>query len=119
MLNSKNPNKPSTSDPQLMDPYTELLHLPPGVRPPHLYQLLEIEMFCPHPEQIEHAARKQFRKIKPFEEHPDRQIRNRIQDVLTHIATARVILTDPEQKQERSEERRGGKEGRSGSSPEQ
>lgn len=86
-----------------IDPYSEFLRLPAGPRPPHLYQLLEIEIFCPHPEQIEHAVRKQFRKIKPFEEHPDRSVRNLIQDVMTHIATARVVLSDPDQKQEYDE----------------
>jgi pSer/pThr/pTyr-binding forkhead associated (FHA) protein len=83
-----------------VDAYSEFLNLAAGPRPPHLYQLLELELFCPHREQIEHAVRRQFRKIKPFEEHPDRTMRNRIQDVMTHIATAQITLTDPAQKEE-------------------
>ena len=100
MSNSPDPNQASPDQGQPTDPYSEFLCLPPGPRPPHLYQLLGIEIFCPHPEQIEYAARKQFRKIKPFEEHPDRTVRNRIQDIITHIATARVVLSDPEQRLE-------------------
>lgn len=104
MSNSSSPaGKPPGGPPPALDPYTEFLQLAPGPRPPHLYQLLELEIFCPLPEQIEHAVRQQFRKIKPFEEHPDRELRNRIQDVMTHIATARVVLTDPVQKQEYDE----------------
>ncbi|NOX58038.1 MAG: FHA domain-containing protein [Planctomycetes bacterium] len=83
-----------------IDAYSEYLELAEGHRPPHLYQLLEIELFCPHPERIEQAVRRQFRKIKPFEENPDRIIRELIQDVMTHIATAKTILGSAEQKQE-------------------
>lgn len=99
---SANPNAPDAAPggAQPLDAYSEYLQLAPGPRPPHLYQLLELEIFCPHREQIVHAVRKQFRKIKPFEEHPDRTARNRIQDVMTHIATAQTVLTDPAQKEE-------------------
>lgn len=86
-----------------VDAYSEFLQLADGHRPPHLYQLLEIELFCPHPERIDQAVRRQFRKIKPFEENPDRTVRDRIQDVMTHIATAKTVLKNPEQKQEYDE----------------
>ena len=81
------------------DPYSHYLDLPSGPRPPNLYQLLELDLFCSHPERIRHAARKQFRRIKPFSEHPDRATREKIQDIMTQIATARVVLTDPVQKE--------------------
>lgn len=94
---------PADDDSAALDPYTEYLQLAPGPRPPHLYDLLQLELFCPHPERIEHAVRLQFRKIKPYEEHPDHRIRERIQDVMSHIATARVVLTDPVRRQEYDE----------------
>ena len=102
MSNSSEPNQPAETprDAAALDPYSEYLHLAEGHRPPHLYQLLEVELFCPHPEEIERAVRTQFRKIKPFEEHPDFRVRERIQDVMSHIATARTVLTDPSQKEE-------------------
>lgn len=104
MSNSDDPFEPvKQPDAPTFDAYTEFLQLPPGPRPPHLYQLLQVELFCPHPEQIEQAVRKQFRKIKSFEEHPDQRVRERIQDVLSHIATARVVLTHPDQKQQYDE----------------
>ena len=83
----------------LNDPYGEFLDLPPGDRPPHHYQLLELEIFCAQHERIEHAVRKQFRKIKPYQDHPDRKMREAIQDVITRIAQARVVLTDPDKKE--------------------
>jgi len=101
MSNKPDPSKPSGG--ATLDPYTEFLGLAAGPRPPHLYQLLDLELFCPHPERIQHAVRAQFRKIKPYEEHPDRSVRERIQDVMSHIATARVVLTDPIKRQEYDE----------------
>ncbi|MCK4658797.1 MAG: FHA domain-containing protein [Phycisphaerae bacterium] len=82
------------------DPYSDFLDLPAGERPPQFYQLLELEIFCAHRERIEQAARKQFRKVKPYQEHPDRKMREAIQDVITQIARARVVLTDPEKKED-------------------
>lgn len=103
MSNKNDPTQSTESGGDQLDPYTEFLGLPPGPRPPHLYELLQVELFCPHPEQIEHMVRLQFRKIKPFEEHPDRRIRERIQDVMSHIASARVVLTDPAKRVEYDE----------------
>ncbi|MCP4594303.1 MAG: FHA domain-containing protein [bacterium] len=83
----------------LDDPYSEFLDLPAGERPPHHYQLLEVEIFCAQRERIEHAVRKQFRRIKPYQEHPDVKMREAIQDVMTQIAQARVVLGDPARKE--------------------
>jgi hypothetical protein len=80
------------------DPYELLLGLGEGKRPPHFYDLLRLELFCSHPERIEHAVRKQFRRIKPFQDHVDRSIREAVQDIMNRIATARVVLTDAAQK---------------------
>ncbi len=82
------------------DLYAEFLDLPSGDRPPHYYQLLLLELFCSHPERIQHASRKQFRRIKPFEDHPDHQIRQSVQDIMTQIATARVVLCNHAKKQD-------------------
>ncbi len=76
------------------DAYARFLDLPPGPRPPHHYALLELEIFCSQPERIENAVQKLFRRIKPYEDNPDRKTREAIQDVMNHIATARVILLD-------------------------
>ena len=43
-------------------------------------------------------------KIKTYEDHPDSRLRNAIQEIITRIATARTILTDPEQKQRYDEQ---------------
>jgi pSer/pThr/pTyr-binding forkhead associated (FHA) protein len=82
------------------DPYTRFLGLPDGPRPPHLYALLELELFCSQREWIEHAVRKQFRRIKPYEDNPNRKVRDAIQDIMNQIATARVVLTDSERKED-------------------
>jgi pSer/pThr/pTyr-binding forkhead associated (FHA) protein len=81
------------------DPYTRFLGLAEGRRPPHLYDLLELELFCSQREWIEHAVRKQFRRIKPYEDNPNRKVREAIQDIMNQIATARVVLTDSDRKE--------------------
>ncbi|HNO76672.1 MAG TPA: FHA domain-containing protein [Phycisphaerae bacterium] len=110
MSNKPEESKAADTDPQSrpdavkeVDAYSEYLQLAEGHRPPHLYQLLDIELFCPHPERINQAVRRQFRKIKPYEENPDRRVRERIQDVMTHIATAKTVLNNPVQKKEYDE----------------
>jgi hypothetical protein len=80
------------------DPYELLLGLGEGKRPPHYYDLLRLELFCSHPERIEHAVRKQFRRIKPFQDHVDHSIREAVQDIMNRIATAHVVLTDADKK---------------------
>lgn len=87
------------SDP-MPDAYTLYLDMPPGPRPPNHYDLLELELFCSHHERINHAARKQFRLIKPYQDHPERATREIIQDIMSAIATARVVLTNPTRKEE-------------------
>ena len=82
------------------DLYSEYLDLPAGPRPPNYYELLGLELFCIHHERIHQAVRKQFRIIKRFHDHHDRDTREAIQDVMNAIATARVVLTDPQQKEE-------------------
>jgi curved DNA-binding protein CbpA len=86
------------STPAGFDPYAEFLHLPPGPRPPHFYDLLGVELFCAHRERIEHAARERYRLIKPFQDHRDRQTREAVQTIITRIANARIVLTDPEKR---------------------
>ncbi len=93
-----------TTPPSGDDLYGKYLDLPPGPRPPHFYQLLQLELFCSEPERIQHAARKQFRSIKPYEDHPDRDTREAIQDIMNQIATARVVLCDPARKLEHDRE---------------
>jgi len=83
----------------LDDPYGVFLDLPAGDRPPHHYELLELDIFCAHRERIAHAVRKQFRRIKPYQDHPDRETREAIQDVMTRIAQAAVALSDRERKE--------------------
>jgi pSer/pThr/pTyr-binding forkhead associated (FHA) protein len=80
------------------DAYVRFLDLPPGPRPPHHYALLELEIFCSQPERIENAVQKLFRRIKPYEDAPDRKTREAIQDIMNQIATARVVLMDGQSK---------------------
>ncbi len=81
------------------DPYATYLGLPHGPRPPNYYDLLGLELFCSHHERINLAVRKQFRIIKRFHDHHDRGTREAIQDIMNGIATARVVLTDPDRKE--------------------
>ncbi len=83
-----------------LDPYSAYLGLPAGARPPNYYELLDLELFCSHTERINQAVRKQFRVIKRFHDHHDRDTREAIQDIMNAIATARVVLTDPTRKEE-------------------
>jgi pSer/pThr/pTyr-binding forkhead associated (FHA) protein len=80
------------------DVYTRWLAMESGPRPPHYYDLLGLPLFTVEREQIESAARKQFRRIKPFQDHEDRDTREAVQDVMNRIASARVTLTDPNKK---------------------
>ncbi len=82
------------------DPYSTYLQLPPGPRPPNFYDLLGLELFCSHHERINQAVRKQFRVIKRYHDHHDRDARETIQDIMNAIATSRVVLTDPVRKEE-------------------
>lgn len=82
------------------DPYTFVLKLLPGPRPPNHYVLLDLELFCSHHERINQACRKQFRLVKPYQDHPDHNIRRAIQTIMNAIASARVVLTDPRRKEE-------------------
>ena len=100
MSDPRSAGRPDPRPVGVRDPYAVYLDLPPGNRPPNLYELLGLELFCSLPERIRLASRKQFRRIKPFEDHPDRQTRETIQDIMTRIATARVVLTDPTQKED-------------------
>ncbi len=86
------------TDPQI-DPYSSFLGLGPGRRPPNYYELLQLELFCSHVERINLAVRRQFRLIKPYQDHPDRMTREAIQDVMNTITSARVVLTDPNRKE--------------------
>lgn len=81
------------------DAHSLYLGLPPGRRPPHYYELLELDLFCSHYERIHHAVRKQFRLIKPYQAHPERAMREAVQEIMSAIATARIVLTDPRQKE--------------------
>jgi FHA domain len=80
------------------DPYSTYLCLTTGSRPPNFYELLELELFCSHHERINQAVKKQFRRIKNYHDQHDRNTRETIQDIINTIATARVVLTDPVQK---------------------
>jgi pSer/pThr/pTyr-binding forkhead associated (FHA) protein len=82
-----------------VDLYSEILGLPSGPRPPHFYELLGLELFCPHAESVDQSVRKAFRIVKPFHDHPDRDTRESLQDMMNHIATARVTLTNPDLKE--------------------
>lgn len=82
------------------DPYTLYLGLPAGARPPHYYELLGIELFCSQHARINQAVRKRFRIIKCYHDLPDRQAREAVQDIMNAIATSRVVLTDPQAKDE-------------------
>ncbi len=85
------------------DPYSTYLSLPPGPRPPNYYELLQLELFCSHHERINQAVRKQFRIIKRYHDHHDRETREVIQNIMNAIATARVVLTDPARKEDYDE----------------
>ena len=94
-----------------IDPYSEWLGLPPGPRPPDLYELLGLEPFCEDVSRIVDASRRQMSCIKPYEDHPDPGLRDKVHEVMNLIGRARAILRDPVKKsrydRELSEESKG------------
>jgi DnaJ-class molecular chaperone len=83
-----------------LDPYTRLLGLPPGPRPPHLYALLGLEPFTDDIAAIKQASLRQMACIKPYEDHPDPAFRAMVQEIMNQIGLARAVLRDPEKKAE-------------------
>ncbi|UCG32220.1 MAG: FHA domain-containing protein [Phycisphaerales bacterium] len=83
-----------------LDPYSRLLGLPPGPRPPHLYALLGLEPFCDDVAAIKQASLHQMACIKPYEDHPDPSFRAMVQEIMNQIGLARAVLRDPEKKAE-------------------
>ena len=65
-----------------VDPYSRLLGLPPGPRPPHLYALLGLEPFCDDVAAIKQASLHQMACIKPYEDHPDPSFRAMVQEIM-------------------------------------
>ena len=83
-----------------LDPYSRLLGLPPGPRPPHLYALLGLEAYCDDVATILQASRRQMACIKPYEDHPDPAFRAKVQEIMNQIGLARAVLRDPDKKTE-------------------
>lgn len=82
------------------DPYSRLLGLPPGPRPPHLYALLGLEPFTDDIAAVKQASLRQMACIKPYEDHPDASFRAMVQEIMNQIGLARAVLRDPEKKAE-------------------
>jgi hypothetical protein len=83
-----------------LDPYSRLLGLPPGPRPPHLYALLGLEPFTDDVAAVKQASLHQMACIKPYEDHPDPSFRAMVQEIMNQIGLARAVLRDPEKKAE-------------------
>jgi hypothetical protein len=82
------------------DPYSRLLGLPPGPRPPHLYALLGLEPFTDDIAAVKQASLRQMACIKPYEDHPDPSFRAMVQEIMNQIGLARAVLRDREKKAE-------------------
>ena len=83
-----------------LDPYSRLLGLPPGPRPPHLYALLGLAPYCDDVAAIMEASRRQMACIKPYEDHPEPAFRAKVQEIMNQIGLARAVLRDPDKRAE-------------------
>ncbi|HEY8506683.1 MAG TPA: hypothetical protein VIL46_19020, partial [Gemmataceae bacterium] len=82
------------------DPYTALLKIPAGQRPPTHYQLLGVSPLTQDPSQIEAAARNQLRRLRAAAKDVPAQVAARLEE---EIGRARETLTDPQRRREYDE----------------
>ena len=77
------------------DPYRKWLGIPPEEQPPHHYRLLAISAFESDPDVISNAADGRMSQIKTYQAGPHAKTS---QQILNHIAAAKVCLLDPQKK---------------------
>ena len=82
------------------DLYTELLGIPPGVRPPSHYELLGLPMFESDPEKIHAAILSQSAKLKRWVLDPNRVRARAIQRMLNEVGQASADLEDAARKRD-------------------
>jgi hypothetical protein len=77
------------------DPYYAWLGIPPTQQPPNFYRLLGIQLFEPNLDVIENAADRQMAHVRSYQLGPRSAESQRL---LNEIASARVALLDPFEK---------------------
>ena len=82
------------------DLYTTILDIPPGERPPDLYELLGVELFESDGAAIHRAGLRQMRRLKDWELHPDPPTREMVQELLNDVGGALSILESPARREE-------------------
>ena len=78
------------------DLYSELLHIPPGPRPPNYYELLGIPLSEADARVIHAAVLRQSAELKRWALDPDPDRAQRVQEMLNEVNRAGVVLEDPE-----------------------
>ena len=77
------------------DPYESWLGIPQNRRPPTLYQLLGLDLFESDPAAIERAARRQISTVRRYQIGPHSEPS---QQILSELARAHLILSDPDRR---------------------
>jgi curved DNA-binding protein CbpA len=86
------------------DAYESWLGIPRERRPATLYDLLGLAIFESDPSAIEQAARRQISRVRPHQNGP-RSVQSK--EILSDLAHARRVLSDPGQRAEYDAELRG------------
>jgi hypothetical protein len=86
------------------DPYHKWLGIPPKDQPPTHYRLLGIEVFEADPDVIESAADQRMTHVRSFQSGSKVELTQRI---LNEIATARLCLLNPTEKEAYDRQLRG------------
>lgn len=82
---------------EAFDPYRKWLGIPPAEQPPHHYRLLGLALFESDPDVIANAADARMAHVKTFQTGRYGELS---QQVLNHLAGAKVCLLRPETKAE-------------------
>lgn len=85
------------------DPYHKWLGIPPKDQPPHLYRLLGIDAFESDLDVIDIAADQRIRALRGFQSGPHGA---ESQKLLNEVASARLLLLDPDRKDQYDRELR-------------
>lgn len=80
------------------DLYTKWLAIEPGDRPVDYYTLLGVDQFCTDIPKIEQSIRDRMDRLDKFALHPNREMRQAQQRMITEVAKAGACLTKPQRK---------------------
>ena len=83
-----------------MDRYSQWLGIEAGARPPDYYALLGIERFCCDANLIDTAAHQRLDLLDQYSLAGSRESRDACQEMMNEVARARVVLMNPQRREE-------------------